>query len=800
MATYTLTMRFHVNGGTITDSPHQSGDYYFKVTSNYVYQATSASGTYSYCTNTRTATSGSSGNSKKVYVNLWNVATFGLTRTGYHIDGTKAYRVGSASSTIYVNQDTASTSDTNAATAYRLNSNAYVSANKTVVLYANWIANTYTINYSANGGSFSGTAPTTSATYNSNVTFSSTTPTRTGYTFLGWSSSSTATSATWTAGQTTTTAPNLTSANNGSVTVYAVWQGNTYYMLLDENQASTNTIGLIVKNMQYGSTTNSTVSIPTRYGHTFNGYYTSLSEGTQVYDSSGSAVSGTYWTEGGAGTWSMQVHDRDGWLAYSSYMGTDGYDLYVAHYPLSTSATVRKYNITDWSYTELNNFNSTALTYYNSYTGMNPEPTSRGDCSYFVNLQGRTFGIEYYDTGREDSYSNADIKEWIPGTTWQYTDNLVLYAHWTPNNYSYTLNPNGGTYDGATTAVTKTVTYGTNLNSNPGVPIRAGYQFDGWYTSGGMRVFDSAGFPISDYLGGYWMQSYPQYYYRSSGTYLRYGDFVWGYVNSSDGGAFAFWDGDIGEWHEVYLGQNAQSNEDFHAIGNIVCSRELSSGGNKITYAGVNCNLADNTITYPYTTTLYNNIGDFSVERLYGNSWYGNVGIDYIWIGKTSPTLYAHWTPTVYLKQNGSWSGCSPQIKVNDEWKTPNAIYVKSNGTWQLTWSPSVYTIDTVTRTNVFTFKQEGWVRIKYDLTISGTANTDGTYSDYILALSRGDSNTSLNRFDINVSNGVFTVTVNDYTYTTLDGTKTNKLYIYSSSGIASEITGWHITGTISIT
>ena len=81
-------------------------------------------------------------------------------------------------------------------------------------------SNTYhfTIKYNANGGS--GAPSDTTATNSSStksITLSSTTPTRSGYTFLGWSTSSTATSASYSAGTSY-------SFSYGTTNLYAVWE------------------------------------------------------------------------------------------------------------------------------------------------------------------------------------------------------------------------------------------------------------------------------------------------------------------------------------------------------------------------------------------------------------------------------------------------------------------------------------------------------------------------------------------------------------------------------------------------
>lgn len=77
----------------------------------------------------------------------------------------------------------------------------------------------YTVTYNANGGS--GTPPADTKWYGTalNLNFS-TIPTRTGYTFLGYSTSSTATSATWNSSSKSYT-------YNSGATLYAVWSENS---------------------------------------------------------------------------------------------------------------------------------------------------------------------------------------------------------------------------------------------------------------------------------------------------------------------------------------------------------------------------------------------------------------------------------------------------------------------------------------------------------------------------------------------------------------------------------------------
>ena len=90
-----------------------------------------------------------------------------------------------------------------------------------------WLTSNYTITYNANGGSG---APAAQTFEEGSRTLSSTAPTRSGYSFLGWSTSSSATSATYSAGGTISLSSN--------VTLYAVWKAE-----LSTVSASNGTIG-----------------------------------------------------------------------------------------------------------------------------------------------------------------------------------------------------------------------------------------------------------------------------------------------------------------------------------------------------------------------------------------------------------------------------------------------------------------------------------------------------------------------------------------------------------------------------
>lgn len=105
-----------------------------------------------------------------------------------------------------------------------------------------------------------------------------------------------------------------------------------------------------------------------------------------------------------------------------------------------------------------------------------------------------------------DAVSGAYWSASGSGATWKYDGNVSVYAQWKPNTYTLTLDPNGGTYKSKTAAhvipndsQTTKPTYGKGYYWSVGVATRAGYTFDGWYTtkSGGDKVYDANGEAVS---------------------------------------------------------------------------------------------------------------------------------------------------------------------------------------------------------------------------------------------------------------------------------------------------------------
>lgn len=133
----------------------------------------------------------------------------------------------------------------------------------------------YTIAYNANGGSG---APSSQTKWkDQTLTLSTTKPTRTGYSFLGWSTSSSATTATYSAGGSYTA--------NAAATLYAVWKANTYTVKYNANGGSGAPAN---QTKTYGKTLTLSSIKPTRTNYNFKGWATSASATSVVYAAGGS--------------------------------------------------------------------------------------------------------------------------------------------------------------------------------------------------------------------------------------------------------------------------------------------------------------------------------------------------------------------------------------------------------------------------------------------------------------------------------------------------------------------------------
>ena len=147
-------------------------------------------------------------------------------------------------------------------------------------IYANWTINSYSITFDSQGGT---AVSTITQNYNTAVTAPSN-PTKTGYTFTGWSPGVPST---------------MPSSNTNCV---AQWNANTYTLTFDAQGGSVSPgTSSVTYNGTYGGGTGG-FPTPTRTGYTFAGWYTGIGgSGTHIvtgttYATAGSSTIYAYWT------------------------------------------------------------------------------------------------------------------------------------------------------------------------------------------------------------------------------------------------------------------------------------------------------------------------------------------------------------------------------------------------------------------------------------------------------------------------------------------------------------------------
>ena len=152
-------------------------------------------------------------------INLWNIGTFKLYKTGYHVDAKAQWNTAANGSGTSYDEDY----DYSWATFGNIGA-----ATKTVNLYANWKPNEYQVVYNANGGS--GSMSNSKHKYDIAQNLSANTFTKVGYNFNGWNTSIDGSGTHY---NDKVSVSNLTSIHNGEVNLYAQWEPHVYSINYD---------------------------------------------------------------------------------------------------------------------------------------------------------------------------------------------------------------------------------------------------------------------------------------------------------------------------------------------------------------------------------------------------------------------------------------------------------------------------------------------------------------------------------------------------------------------------------------
>lgn len=387
-------------------------------------------------------------------------------------------------------KNAAITKDQTAGTYYYGITQAALNAGSTKTIGFKLVEHTVAYTLNANGGSVS---PTSAKGYYNTAT-SLPTPSRTGWTFAGWKANDNNNSYTdsVSAADNSSRITGNTSSVTKAVTLTAQWNINQYtlnvYAQFNKASSATaktstyerGTTGGTVKitssgtagasattKINYQSTTTMVATPAT--GYTFGGWYASPT------------LSGTTVT-----AWGTQFASTA--TATTSAMGTGGLN-YYAKFEINT------YTIGVYAY---NNSAAAPGTFTNGTTGGSvgfaSSAGSKGTTRTNVHGQsvtiyakpntGYTFAGWYY--GNTSSMSSAasiavgscTLSGGVYSYSWTTTDSRSYSAKFTINQYTLTINPNGGSYGGTTNNSTVTQYYGTTYSVAD--PTRTGYTFKNW--------------------------------------------------------------------------------------------------------------------------------------------------------------------------------------------------------------------------------------------------------------------------------------------------------------------------------
>ena len=313
----------------------------------------------------------------------------------------------------------------------------------TVTLYAQWAKDTYTISYNLNGGSVSGN-PTSYQVDTADITLKN--PSKTGYSFAGWTGSN---------GSTAQTTVKIAKGSTGNKSYTANWTANTYTYNIKYVSKSGVSLGTATVSGTYGSSKNVTAPAKTGYStpvaqnvafdsvnaKTITFTYTPI-DYTITYDvNGGNSLSGqrtTYNVESSAYTLptpSRAGHDFTGWTgangstAQTSVVlakGTTGNQSYKANWKAKTYTVTYNSNCTTSSGTMATD----TVTYGTDYTAKANGFTRPG-----YKFAGWTENAD----GTGSNWTNWIGKPW----TWTYTRSITLYAQWTPNKLTINYHNDG---------------------------------------------------------------------------------------------------------------------------------------------------------------------------------------------------------------------------------------------------------------------------------------------------------------------------------------------------------------------
>ena len=437
--------------------------------------------------------SGSTASSSHIYDETKALTANGFTRTGYTFAGWANDASGPVS---YSDEQGVS--------------NLTPEDGVAVTLYAVWTANTYTIDYNANGGS--GSTESSSHTYDEAKTLTVNGFTKTGYTFMGWADDADG-EVVYSDGQSVI---NLASEDSATLTLYAVWRANTYMVSYDANGGSGSTAS---SSHTYDEAKTLTANGFARTGYTFAGWATSA-RGAAIYSDRQSINNHTP-ADGVTVTlyavWTPHIYT----VRYDAN-GSSGSTASSSHtYDEAKTLTVNGFTKTGYTFMGWANDAVSEVVYADGQSVLNLASEDGEALTLYAVWRANAYTIDYNANGGSGSTASSShtydeaktltangfartgytFAGWATSARGAaiYSDGqsinnhtpadgvtVTLYAVWTPHTYTVNYEANDGS--GSTDSSSHTYDEAKTLTANGFT--RTGYTFVGWATeAGGAAVY-----------------------------------------------------------------------------------------------------------------------------------------------------------------------------------------------------------------------------------------------------------------------------------------------------------------------
>ncbi|GAA3413850.1 InlB B-repeat-containing protein [Paenibacillus hodogayensis] len=339
-----------------------------------------------------------------------------------------------------------------------------------MVLYASWLADSYTVTFDSNEGSITQVG----VPYNGLVTAPAV-PVRTSYTFGGW----------YTDEELTLPFEFTTTVITGDRTLYAKWTAEDYTVTFESNGGTPVSSQTVSYNNVASAPTD-----PTNIGNIFAGWYTDM--GLTAYFSFATVITGdmtlyakwatdsnavTFDSNGGTAVSSVMVSYnstftapadpiKSGYTFGGWYVDEDLTALFAFSTPIMGDTTLyAKWATDSYAVTFNSNGGTSVGSLAVSYNGTTPAPVDPTKAGY-------TFAGWFTDTALTESFT----------FTTAITSDMMLHASWTTNSYKVTFDSKEGS------AVSSQEVGYNGIATAPADPVKAGYTFAGWYADDELTV------------------------------------------------------------------------------------------------------------------------------------------------------------------------------------------------------------------------------------------------------------------------------------------------------------------------